>query len=152
MKIALKEAESAWEEGEVPVGAVLVSGDGTVLASDHNRCIQLSDPTAHAEVLVLREAGQKLKNYRLPETTLFVTVEPCPMCAGAIVNARVKKVIIGARDERYGACGSVFEIIPSPHLNHRPEVVWGVLERECGALLKKFFQEKRSGIMKNSEK
>ncbi|HSG66313.1 MAG TPA: tRNA adenosine(34) deaminase TadA [Gammaproteobacteria bacterium] len=143
MARALACARRAGAQGEVPVGAVLASADGTVLAEAGNAPIANDDPTAHAEMLVLREAGAKLGNYRLPGTTLYVTLEPCPMCTGALVHARVARIVYGAADPRTGACGSVFELAQSPVLNHRIEVVGGVAEPDCAALLKAFFAERR---------
>lgn len=142
---AIEEAEKGLEEGEVPVGAVLADKDGNILAKDHNRTIALSDPTAHAEILVLRQGGEVKKNYRLNGTVLVITVEPCPMCAGAVVNARVEKLIFGAYEPKSGAAGSVFNIACSRELNHKIEIVSGILEDECSALLKSFFQHKRNG-------
>jgi tRNA(Arg) A34 adenosine deaminase TadA len=143
MARALARARLAGEAGEVPVGAVLVGSGGAVLAEAGNGPIARHDPTAHAEMLVLREAGAKLGNYRLPGTTLYVTLEPCPMCTGALVHARVARIVYGTPDPRTGACGSVFELARSPALNHRIEVLGGVAEQNCAALLKTFFAERR---------
>ena len=140
---ALACARQVAERGEVPVGAVLVDADGGVLAEAGNAPIARHDPTAHAEVCVLRDAGSKLANYRLPGTTLYVTLEPCAMCAGALVHARVKRIVYAARDPRVGACGSVFDLTSSPALNHRIEVVGGICEEESAKLLKAFFAERR---------
>ncbi len=144
MRMALKEAQKAQNEGEVPVGAIVVDKNGTIVAKAHNQSIARNDPTAHAEILALRKAGARLKNYRLAECILVVTVEPCPMCAGAAVWSRIKALVFGARDERYGACGSVFQIANSPKLNHRPEIVGGILEHECAGLMIQFFKERRA--------
>ncbi|MDA8065081.1 MAG: tRNA adenosine(34) deaminase TadA [Thermaerobacter sp.] len=141
---ALAEAELAFREGEVPIGAVLVR-QGRVLARDHNRTEQERDPTAHAEVLVLRRAGRLLGDWRLEGTVLYVTVEPCPMCAGALVLARVPLVVYGARDPKWGAGGSLYNLLQERRLNHRAEVIEGVREQECAALLRRFFRE-RSGV------
>lgn len=143
MRSALAEARKASREGEVPVGAVVVR-EGQVLARAHNRPIALSDPAAHAEILALRRAARKLGNYRLSGCSLYVTIEPCAMCAGAAVHSRVKRVVFGAPDPKAGAAGSVLEVLRHPKLNHRVEVSGGVRERECGDLLRAFFRSKRS--------
>jgi len=142
MKMALKEADQALKEGEVPVGAVLVF-EGKVLARAHNMPISLNDPTAHAEILVLREAALKRKNYRLPNTSLYVTVEPCVMCMGALVQARVNELIFGAFDPKAGACGSVYDIPSSPGIMHKMTIVSGILEEECREIIQEFFKAKR---------
>lgn len=143
MRRALKLARRAENEGEVPVGAVLVGPDG-LIAEGWNASIVNSDPTAHAEIQTLRAAGAVAGNYRLPGTTLFVTMEPCPMCAGALTHARVSRLVYGAKDLRVGAAGTVFDIARAPELNHRVEVEGGVLESECRALLQNFFRARRS--------
>ena len=143
MRRALSLAEKAALSGEVPVGAVLVSAEGKILAEAFNRPISLCDPTAHAEIIALREGARQLKNYRLLGTTLYVTLEPCPMCAGALVYARVRRLVFGAFDPKAGACGSVYNIVNDERLNHRLEVIGGVLAEEAVALLKNFFKEKR---------
>ena len=142
MELAVEEARKAWAAGDVPVGAVLVMG-GEVLASSHNMREQDNDPTAHAEVLALREGARKLGCWRLEGASLFVTKEPCPMCAGAMVNARLGKLVYGCMDAKGGAAGSLFNIPRDARLNHRVEVVSGVMEAECVALLKSFFAAKR---------
>ncbi len=142
MRRALALAACAEAEGEVPVGAVLVAG-GEVIAETWNRCITLSDPAGHAEVLALRAGGQALGNYRLPGATLYVTLEPCAMCAGAMVHARIARLVYGAADPKTGAAGSVFDLVRAPELNHRVEVTAGVLGDECGALLRAFFLARR---------
>lgn len=142
MRIALEEARKAEEEGEVPVGAVVVV-DGKAIAKEHNRREQLQDPTAHAEVLALRKAAEATGQWRLLGATLYVTKEPCPMCAGAMVNARVKQLVFGCPDEKAGSAGSVYNIVSDPRLNHRLDVVSGVLEEECRTLLRRFFEKKR---------
>jgi tRNA(adenine34) deaminase len=142
MRLALEQAGRALAAGEVPVGAVLVSGD-RVIASGANRPIAASDPTAHAEIEALRAGGRTLGSYRLTDTTLYVTLEPCAMCAMAIVHARVRRVVFGAWDLRAGAAGSVIDIFALPGLNHRVDVFGGVLLQECGSLLKEFFAERR---------
>ncbi len=143
MERALTFARRAAEEGEVPVGAVLVGGAGDVLAESGNAPIARHDPSAHAEMLVLRAAGATLGNYRLPNTTLYVTLEPCPMCAGALVHARVARVVYAAADPRSGACGSVFDLTQSSELNHRIEVTGGLMANESSQLLTGFFSERR---------
>ncbi len=143
MRHALSLARRAEAEGEVPVGAVLLDSEGELLGEGWNRPIGSHDPSAHAEIVALRAAAQRLGNYRLTGTTLYVTLEPCIMCVGAIVHARVKRVVYGAPDPRTGAAGSAFDVLQSPLHNHRVEVTVGVLADECGAILKKFFQKKR---------
>lgn len=143
MAQALELARQAAAAGEVPVGAVLVK-DGQVIAAAHNSPIGQHDPSAHAEIRVLREAGQRLGNYRLPDTTLYVTLEPCPMCAGALVHARVERLVYGAPDLRAGAAGTVFDIARSPALNHRLEVEGGVGGDAAAALLQEFFRARRT--------
>jgi tRNA(adenine34) deaminase len=140
MEIALEEAEMARQREEVPVGAVLVV-QGRMFRG-HNRVIMDSDPSAHAEMVVIREAARTLGNYRLLDSRLVVTLEPCLMCAGAIVHARIKRVVFGARDERYGAVGSLVDAF-ALRLNHTPEVVGGVLKEQCSTVLKDFFQARR---------
>ncbi len=144
MQRALELARHAEALGEVPVGAVLVLDD-EVIGEGWNQPIGQHDPSAHAEIMALRDAGRKLLNYRLPETTLYVTLEPCPMCAGAIVHARVGKVIYGASDPRSGAAGSVFDLLPSDQrFNHMTEAEGGVLAEESAQLLRQFFRARRS--------
>jgi tRNA(adenine34) deaminase len=142
MEIALEEAHIGASEGEVPVGAVLTR-DGDVIARDHNRCIQFNDPTAHAEILVIRRGGEVLGNYRLPETTLYVTIEPCPMCVGAISQGRIERLVYGAAEEKTGAVSSNFFLLSDPHLHHHVEVTRGILEKRCSGILQDFFREKR---------
>ena len=142
MEMALEEANMGAMEGEVPIGAVLIKG-GDIIARDHNRCIQFNDPTAHAEILVIRKGGEVLGNYRLAETTLYVTVEPCPMCAGAITQGRIERLVYGAPDEKTGAVGSKFRLLNDPDLNHRVEVKGGVLKQECSEILQVFFKGRR---------
>ena len=143
MSRALELAREAERMGEVPVGAVLVRGD-ECLAEAWNQPIAAHDPSAHAEILALRQASRKLGNYRLADTTLYVTLEPCAMCAGAIVHARVARVVYGAADPRAGAGGSVFQILDSDRLNHRAGIDRGILEAECAAILQNFFRERRA--------
>ena len=142
MRLALGEARRAMEEDEVPVGAVLVRA-GRTLARAHNRPIHLHDPSAHAEILALRRAARKLGNYRLNGCTLYVTIEPCAMCAGAIVQARLKRIVFGARDGKAGAAGSALAVLNHPTLNHQVEVAQGILAEECAAILQQFFRGKR---------
>ena len=141
MKLALDEASRAGEE--VPVGAVIVGQDGDVLASAHNLREQNADPTAHAEILVIRAAAAATGDWRLGNTTLFVTLEPCVMCAGAIIAARIPKVVFGAWDDRVGASGSIYDLLRDSRLGHKVEVVTEVLEKECSQVLKGFFAGKR---------
>jgi len=142
MSRALGLATQAAAVGEVPVGAVLV-GDNELLAEAHNSPIGEHDPTAHAEILALREAARRVGNYRLPGTTLYVTLEPCPMCAGAMIHARVERVVFAAPDPRSGAAGSVFELLRSPCLNHQSRVSGGLLGEESAAILRGFFRHRR---------
>lgn len=143
MRMALAEALRAGREGEVPVGAILIAGD-RVLARNHNRSVQRNDPTAHAEILVLRRSGKALRNYRLNGTVLYVTVEPCPMCASAMVHGRVSRLVFGAREPKSGAVASRFRLLRSKAMNHRVEVDGGILQKECAEALRAFFQEKRT--------
>ena len=143
MKMALEEAEKAGQSGEVPVGAILLKGD-QVLAKDHNRCIELSDPTAHAEILVLRKGGEILKNYRLNDTVMYVTAEPCPMCVSAMVHSRISRLVFGALEPKFGAVESKFKLLNDNGLNHKVEVDRGILEKECAEILKVFFKERRA--------
>ena len=143
MRAALEEARRGLLGGEVPVGAVVVQ-DGAIVGGAHNAPIALNDPTAHAEILALREAGRKLGNYRLTGATLYVTVEPCPMCCGAVLQARVARVVYGAADPKAGAVESLHRLLDDARFNHRVETVGGVLASECGALLRGFFETKRS--------
>ncbi|MCF3148087.1 nucleoside deaminase [Streptomyces platensis] len=142
MRQALGEAARAPGTGDVPVGAVVLSADGTVLGTGHNEREATGDPTAHAEVLALRAAARALGEWRLTDCTLVVTLEPCTMCAGAIVLSRIDRVVYGARDAKAGAAGSLWDVIRDRRLNHRPEVITGVLEAECAALLTDFFRER----------
>lgn len=142
MEAAIAEARAGMAEGEVPVGAVVVQG-GKIVGRGHNRPIALCDPTAHAEIIALREAARALGSYRLSNADIYVTVEPCAMCAGAIVNARIAAVKYGARDDKAGALGSVYDIGRDGRLNHRIEVYGGILEAECAALMHGFFRGRR---------
>lgn len=143
MKEALAEARIAFKEDEVPVGACLVL-DNHILASAHNQTRTLKDPTAHAEILVLQKGSQHLSNERLLNATLYVTVEPCPMCAGALLWARVQRLVYGAKDEKAGACGSVVDLTGNSKFNHKIEVCQGILEQESIGLIQNFFRSKRN--------
>ena len=142
MSEALKEAEKAFDSDEVPVGAIIVH-DGKIIARAYNQIKLLKDPTAHAEILAITQAAAYLANERLINTTMYVTIEPCSMCAGALVLARVKRLVYGASDPRTGACGSVLDVTGNKKLNHRIKVEKGVLKEECAWLLKEFFKKKR---------
>jgi tRNA(adenine34) deaminase len=143
MDLALNEAEKAMAAGEVPVGAVVVSA-GTVVGRGYNRPISASDPTAHAEMFAIREAARTLGNYRLPEVTLYCTVEPCIMCAGAMVHARISRLVFGTPDPKAGAAGSIYNVLTDPRLNHRVEVISGICEDRCTAILRTFFASRRT--------
>jgi len=143
MGLALDEARRGETAGEVPVGAVVVL-DGQVIGRGHNRVIAASDPTAHAEIVALRDAAQAVSNYRLAGADLYTTVEPCPMCCGAALNARVARVVYGAADPKAGAARTLYRLLDDPRLNHQVTVVAGVRSAECGALLSGFFQKKRA--------
>lgn len=142
MQRALELAKRAEQEDEVPVGAVLVRED-ELLGEGWNSPISHNDPTAHAEILALRQASEKVGNYRLPGTTLYVTLEPCVMCAGAMIHARIERLVFGAFDPKTGAAGSVFDTLISDKHNHRVEIHGGVMEKECGELLRQFFRKRR---------
>ena len=142
MQRALQLAEQAQAEDEVPVGAVVVK-DNHIIAEASNQPIQRHDPTAHAEIIALRKAGEVLGNYRLVDCTLYVTLEPCPMCANAMVHARINRLVFGADDPRTGAAGSVFNLVQSDKLNHQVEVTRGILAESCGLILSRFFQQRR---------
>lgn len=142
MRMALEEAKEAGRREEVPVGAVLIKGD-RVLAKDHNRCIELNDPTAHAEVLVLRKAGEVLKNYRLTDTMVYVTAEPCPMCISAMIHGRISRLVYGAPEPKFGAVESKFRLLESNGFNQKLQITQGILEKECSDILKAFFKKKR---------
>lgn len=142
MQLALEQAQQAWKLGEVPVGAVVVK-DGEVIATGFNQPIAGHDPTAHAEIVALRAAAQRLGNYRLPGCELYVTLEPCVMCSGAMMHARLARVVFGATDPKTGACGSVVDMFAQEKLNHHTTVTGGVMAEEAGAMLKAFFSERR---------
>jgi tRNA(adenine34) deaminase len=144
MDIALEEARKAQNAGEVPVGAVLVDRDGLVIATGFNQPISKNDPTAHAEIVAMRQAALRIGNYRLSSLTLYCTMEPCIMCAGAMVHARIQKLIYGAADVRAGAVNSIYSILADSRLNHQVEVISGVREEECREIVQKFFAAKRA--------
>jgi tRNA(adenine34) deaminase len=145
MRLALREAERAREDGDVPIGAVVVRGDEVIAVGRNERELR-QDPTAHAEILALREAAAVAGSWRVLDATLYVTLEPCAMCAGAIVLARVPRVVYGASDPKAGAAGSVLDVLGEARLNHRPEVTGGLLGQECGDLLSEFFASRRGMI------
>ena len=142
---ALAEARAAMEKNEIPVGALLVEPGGTILGRGHNQRLYTMDPTAHAEIVALRDAGLRRKNYRLPGTTLYVTVEPCLMCFGALLEARVETVVFGVREPRWGVAGSLYDLQNDPRFPHRIRVREGLLSKECQNLLQLFFRTRRSG-------
>ena len=143
MELAIKEAKSAGQIGEVPVGAILVSENGEILSAAHNLAIKLVDPTAHAEILALRKAALEINNYRLLNTTLYVTVEPCIMCMGAIVHARISRVVFGTTDPKWGAAGSLYNVAEDDRLNHHVEIITGARAEDCRRLMQDFFRAKR---------
>ena len=145
MRLALEEARQAAEMEEVPVGAVLVAEDGEVLARAHNRTIADNDPCAHAEILAIRRAASRLGNYRLLNTALYVTVEPCLMCMGAIIHARVARLFFGTRDPKWGAAGSLYNLGEDRRLNHHTEIIEGLLLEDCRDLIQGFFRARRTG-------
>ena len=142
MDLALFEAKKAEMAGEVPVGAIIVCG-GDVIGRGFNQPISRSDPTAHAEILALREAAHHQGNYRLPDATMYCTVEPCMMCAGAIIHARISRLIFGTPDPKAGSAGSIYNVLTDPRLNHRVDVISGIREDECAALVREFFAKRR---------
>ena len=150
MKLALDEARRAYEENEVPIGAVLIDGSGILICGEHNRIEQLNDATAHAEILALRAASKILKRRRLSDCTLYSTVEPCAMCAGALVLCRIKRLVYGATDSKFGAAESIFNVVNNPALNHQLDVTAGVMEEECLALMQKFFSDRRRKAMRSA--
>ncbi len=143
MKIAFAEARKAYQENEVPIGAVLIAEGGILICQNHNRIEQLNDATAHAEILTLREASKVLNRRRLSDCTLYSTVEPCAMCAGALILCRVKRVVYGATDSKFGAAESIFNVVNNPALNHQLKVTAGIMEEECRELMQKFFTTRR---------
>lgn len=150
MQQAISQAHNAWALGEVPVGAVVVK-DGEVVATGFNQPIGTHDPTAHAEIMALRAAASILGNYRLPGCELYVTLEPCAMCSGAMMHARLARVVFGAPDPKTGACGSIVNLFEQERLNHHTEVLGGVMAEECGNLLKAFFAERRRSTQRTTD-
>lgn len=150
MSVALREARKAYQKGEVPVGAVMTDAEGRIIARAHNRTIGNTDPSGHAEIISIRKAAKKLGNYRLPDTWLFVTIEPCLMCMGAMIHARINTVVYGASDPKWGAAGSLYDFSQDRRLNHQLNVISGICEEECRYLIQDFFQKKRKGIAKPS--
>ena len=143
MKLALVEAEKAFKADEVPVGAVLIDQDQNILSAAYNQTISKHDPTAHAEILTLRKAGKRINNYRFVNTTLYVTVEPCIMCMGAIIHSRVRHVVFGTPDLKWGAAGSLYAFHDDMRLNHQPRITKGICKKQCKRLMVDFFKEKR---------
>ena len=143
MRLALDQARQAWAQGEVPVGAVVFNAERECIGQGYNRTITDSDPTAHAEIVALRHAAASSGNYRLPGATVYVTLEPCAMCLGAMLHARIARVVYGAPDPKTGACGGVIDLAAEPRLNHHTQVTGGVLAGECGDLLRQFFRSRR---------
>ncbi|MGC9963872.1 MAG: tRNA adenosine(34) deaminase TadA [Syntrophobacteraceae bacterium] len=143
MGLAVEEAEKGYVQAEVPVGAVLVGSDGQILSREHNKPISSNDPTGHAEILAIRGACAGAGNYRLPQTTLYVTLEPCAMCVGAMIHARVRRLVFGAHDPRSGAAGSVLDLTGAGCFNHRIDVTGGVLAERCAEVLRRFFRQRR---------
>jgi len=150
MNMALVEAKKAGQNGEVPIGAILVAGNGEVLSSAYNSTIFLCDSSAHAEMLAIRKAGIKIHNYRLLNTTLYVTVEPCIMCMGAVIHARIKKVVFGTYDQKGGAAGSIYNFAEDKRLNHRTDIISGICEEECRNLIQEFFKKRREKSIKRT--
>ncbi|MBS4539157.1 tRNA adenosine(34) deaminase TadA [Clostridium sp. D2Q-11] len=142
MKRALREAQNAYNLAEVPIGCIIVK-DNKIIASAHNLREELKDPTAHAEIMAIQDAADFLGGWRLSGCTMYVTIEPCPMCAGAIVNSRIEKLVIGAPDLKGGGCGSIVNIVENNRLNHQVDVTWGILEEECSTIMKDFFKNLR---------
>ena len=143
VSLAVAEARAAEAAGEVPVGAIIIAPDGEIIGRGNNQVLRTSDPTAHAEIVALREAGRTLGNYRLPGCTLFCTLEPCAMCAGAMLHARISRLVYAARDPKAGADGSVLSVLNHHALNHKVEVMQGVLAEQCSAMLSNFFRQRR---------
>lgn len=150
MRLALEEAQKAYDMGEIPIGAIIVDSEGNVVSAGHNLREVNHDATAHAEMEVIRDACEKLQRWRLSGCTLYVTIEPCPMCAGALVNSRIDRLVYGSTDSRAGAVESIFNVVNCPSLNHRMEVTAGVLDEECRGMMKNFFKMRRE--QKKTEK
>lgn len=151
MRKALEQAEIAYELGEVPIGCIIVK-DGKIIASSYNLKEEYKDATAHAEILAISEASINLDEWRLSGCTMYVTIEPCVMCAGAIVNSRIDKLVIGSMDEKYGACGSVLNIVENDKLNHKVDVISGIMQEECSSIMKDFFKDLRNKNKRNGER
>lgn len=149
METAIEEAQRGENEGEVPIGAVLVANSGDILAVTHNKTIGLCDPSGHAEMLALREGAQRIANYRLVDTTLYVTIEPCVMCMGAIIHARIERLVYGAKDPKWGAAGSLFDFSKDSRFNHQVDVISGIRAETCSKLMTNFFRKKRKSIARN---
>jgi tRNA(adenine34) deaminase len=145
MELALKEAEKAYDAGEVPVGCVIISHDNQILGKAHNQRETLQDPTAHAEVLAITQAAAALGSWRLENTRMYVTLEPCPMCAGAIILSRIQEVYYGAEDPKAGCVGSLMDLLSDSRFNHQPNVVPGIMREQCGGILSDFFRSIRKG-------
>jgi len=146
IKLALEQAEKAKQMNEVPVGALLVDNVGNVLSRSFNQTISMNDPTAHAEILALRKTAHYVQNYRLLNTTLYVTIEPCIMCMGAIIHARVERLVFGAYDPKWGGAGSIYNLADNKSLNHKVDVIAGICEQECRDMIQGFFKEKRKSV------
>jgi tRNA(adenine34) deaminase len=144
MNLAIVEAKKAAENDEIPIGAVLVAENGELLSVAQNQTIARNDPTAHAEILALRSAAAQIGNYRLLNTTLYVTVEPCPMCMGAAIHARISRIVFGTQDPKWGAAGSLYNFADDQRFNHQPEVIEGICEADCKKLMQDFFRQKRT--------
>jgi len=143
MRVAVDEAWKAYDKGEVPVGALIIANDGTLLGKAHNETIARNDPTAHAEILALRQAAEVMNNYRLDQTKMYVTIEPCIMCAGALIHARVEEIVFGAFDLKWGGLRSLYQFGEDSRFNHHINVISGVMESDCRAIIQRFFKEKR---------
>lgn len=152
MELALAQASLAWRLGEVPVGAVVINDDGEVLGSGCNRTLSSHDPSAHAEMVALRNTALNLKNYRLPDLTMYVTLEPCTMCTGLLIHARLKELYFGASDPKTGACGSLYNLMDDSRHNHHVTVHQGIMEDQCGQILKDFFKLRRQQIKETNSK
>jgi len=143
MQTALSEAKKAERKAEVPIGAVLVAENEEILSAAHNQTVTLNDPSAHAEILAIRKGAEKIQNYRLLNTTLYVTLEPCPMCMGAVIHARIARVVFGARDPKWGAAGSLYNFATDHRFNHQLQIIEGICVSECKEVMKEFFRQKR---------
>ena len=146
MRLALDEAYRAYSTNEVPVGAIIVKGD-KIISTGYNMRETLKDPTAHAEIIAIKKASEALGGWRLLGCTMYVTIEPCAMCAGAIVNSRVERLVIGSRDPKMGACGSIINIVQNQRFNHQVDVTWDIMQKECSDIMKDFFKKLRKGLL-----